>query len=161
MQFYETVRHHREVGHDIVLAKKPAEGLHHLGNVGVRLQKQLLELALGLITPMPRVLERLDLRLLGVALGAFEQNVVGRIRVKGRVEVDEVDALILNAFTEDIETVPEVELVLFLARHSATRSSPNAPPLRSLPHILPHHHVTCTETLKALAFPEICGIIYL
>ncbi len=46
-----------------LLAEKAAQGLHHVGDVGVRLVQQFVELALGLLVPMPRVLERRDLRL--------------------------------------------------------------------------------------------------
>ena len=37
------------VGHHVVLAEEGAQGLHHLGHVGIGLVEEFVELALGLL----------------------------------------------------------------------------------------------------------------
>ncbi len=62
MQFQQTVRHHHEIRHHVVLAEERAQRGHQLGDVGIRLVQDFVELALGLLAPMPGILERGDLR---------------------------------------------------------------------------------------------------
>ncbi len=58
---------------------------------------------------MPRVLERGYLRL-GLGAGfVFEEDVVIAVRIKGRVEVDQVDGLVLDVFPQDVQIVAVVE----------------------------------------------------
>ena len=76
---------------------------------------------------MPSVLERLNLRvgLRAVLLG--EQDVVVGVGVERRVEVDQVDRLILDVAAEDVEVVAVVENVLRDARRrqAALRRRPS------------------------------------
>ena len=71
MELKQTVRHHREIGHHVVLAQKAAQGLHHFRHVGVRLVQEFVKFALGLLVPMPGVLEGFNLRLADVAARAL------------------------------------------------------------------------------------------
>ena len=60
--------------------------------------------------PLPSVLEHLDLRrrLRPVLL---EEDVVVLAAVEGRIEVDEIDGLVLDVLAKDGEVIPVVELV--------------------------------------------------
>ena len=55
----------------------------------------------------------MELRLAYFAAGFAEENVVVRVRVKGRVEVDEIDAFVreLVAVAQPVEVIAEEELV--------------------------------------------------
>ena len=89
--------------------QEAAQRLNHLGGVGVGLVQNLLELVLGLIAPMPRILEGRDLRLGGVALGCLEQQVVIALAVEGRIEIDQIDALVRDVLAQNSEVVAEEE----------------------------------------------------
>ena len=66
---------------------------------------------LRLPAPVPGVLEGGDLGG-GFLAGAFaEEDVVGGVGVKGRVEVDEVNALVDDVAAEDFQVVPEIEAI--------------------------------------------------
>jgi hypothetical protein len=71
--------------------------------------EQVVELALGLLVPVPGVLEGFDLRFANgsgtatVALGGLEEEVVVALRVEGRVEGDEIDRLGGEAVAQDVE----------------------------------------------------------
>jgi hypothetical protein len=72
---------------------------------------RLLVIGRGRLIPRPRVLEGVNLRRrLGTVLG--EQDVVAGVRVEGRIEVDEIDALVLDVPPQDVEVVGLVEEVL-------------------------------------------------
>ncbi len=103
--------HHDEIGRHVVAPEKGDEGVHHLRHVGVRLVGEGGEFGLGLVRPVPGVLEGFDLRLAGVALGGLEEEVVVALGIKGRVEVDEVHGFGGDAVAQDVEVVAVVEVV--------------------------------------------------
>ena len=106
------LRHHRQVGHHVVLAEEGAHRLEHVAELLRAIRHQLAVGELGLHAPVPGVVEGGDLgrRLLAALFG--EQDVIRGVRVERRVEVDQVDALVLDLLAQDAEVVPEVELVL-------------------------------------------------
>ena len=64
------------------------------------------------LVPMPSVLERLNLcrRLLPVLGG--KQDVVARVRVEGWIEVNEVNRLVFDVESENVQVVAVEQLVL-------------------------------------------------
>jgi hypothetical protein len=66
---------------------------------------------LRLPAPMPSVLDGLNLRFRAAARRRLEQDVVIGVRVKGRIEIDQVDAFRRDAFPEDGEIVAIVQRV--------------------------------------------------
>jgi len=71
--------------------------------------QQFLVFARGLVIPMPGVFKGLDLRFAVLALWAFEEQVVVALAVEGRVELDEVHALVLQVLAHHVEVVAVVE----------------------------------------------------
>jgi hypothetical protein len=96
---------------NVVLAQKAAQGLHHFRHVGVGLVQEFVKFALGLLVPMPGVLEGFNLRLAVVAAGRFEEQIVVALGIERRVEIDEVNGFVRNVLAEDLEIVAVVELV--------------------------------------------------
>ena len=92
--------------------KNAPEGLDEVGELLGALSHDLMVGALALQAPAPRILERLDLGGGLLATSFLEEDVIGGVGVEGRVEVDEVYGLVGDMFPEDVEVVPEVELVL-------------------------------------------------
>ena len=111
MQLEQTVGHHREIGHHVVLAQKAAQGFHHFRHVGVRLMEEFVKFTLGLLVPMPGVLEGFNLRLAVVAARRFEEQIVVALGIERRVEIDEVNGFVRNVLAEDLEIVAVIELV--------------------------------------------------
>lgn len=103
--------HHGEIGHHVVLAEEAAHGPEQLGRAGPAGAHHLVEGVLRLVVPVPRILERLDLRVGAVPGLRLEQNVVVGVRVERRVEVDEIDALVRDAVVQDLQIVAVVKLV--------------------------------------------------
>ena len=64
---------------------------------------------LGLDAPAPCVVEGGNLRRRLLAAALAEQDVVSGVGIEGRVEVDEVNALVGDVLTQDVEVVAEVE----------------------------------------------------
>src|SRR5208283_4073819 len=64
-----------------------------------------------LLSPVPGVLERSDLRAGLLASGTLEEHVVGGLAVERRIEVNQVNALVVNAAAQDVEVVAIVEPV--------------------------------------------------
>ena len=86
------------------------EGAHGVGDAASALDDEF-EGALGVDVPLPGVFEGVNL---GAGLRAVffgEEDVVVLPRVEGRVEVDEVDGLVLDVALEDFVVVAVVELV--------------------------------------------------
>ena len=77
---------------------------YSIGNDFPRVSK-----ALGLLVPVPGVLERLDLRLAALALGRFEEEIVVALGVKRRVQIDEVHRFRRDVLAEDSEVVAVVK----------------------------------------------------
>ena len=109
VELEQAVGHHSEIGHHVVLAEETAERLHHLGDGGVGRVHQFVELALGLLAPMPRVFKRDDLRLALVPLGRFEEEIVVALGIKRRVEIDEVNGFGRDVVTQDVQVVAIVK----------------------------------------------------
>jgi hypothetical protein len=61
----------------------------------------------------------------------FEQDVVGCLAVEGRIEIDAVDALVIDLIAEYLQVVAVVELVLLLVRHVLSRLPFHRPLLRT------------------------------
>jgi hypothetical protein len=86
------------------------EGAHGVGDAASALDDEF-EGALGVDVPLPGVFEGVNL---GAGLRAVffgEEDVVVLPRVEGRVEIDEVDGLVLDVALEDFVVVAVVELV--------------------------------------------------
>jgi hypothetical protein len=111
MELEQTVRHHREIGHHVVLAQKAAQSLHHFRHVGVGLVQEFVKFALGLLVSMPGVLEGFNLRLAVVAARRFEEQIVIALGIERRVEINEVNGFIRNVLAEDLEIVAVIELI--------------------------------------------------
>ncbi len=119
MKFDQARGHHGEVGHHVAVAEEGAEGAHGIGDAAPSTSLRagsalddLLEGGLGVHVPLPGVFEGHDL---GTGAGAIffgEEDVVVLAAVEGRVEVDEVDGLVLDVLAEDGEVVAVIELVL-------------------------------------------------
>ncbi|HEY1770298.1 MAG TPA: hypothetical protein VGG02_08590 [Chthoniobacterales bacterium] len=73
--------------------------------------QQLAKLALGLVGPMPGILERLDLRLARPSLRQLEKQVVIALRIKRRVEIDQIHRLIRDLLPQHLQVIPVVEPV--------------------------------------------------
>jgi hypothetical protein len=101
----------RDVGHHVIIAQERAQGTEHVGRLRVARLHHVVEGALGRIVPMPGVLERLDLRLAGLAGRRTKQDVVGRVRIEWRIQIDEVHALVANALAQHVEIVAVIEVI--------------------------------------------------
>jgi len=87
------------------------EGAKGVGDASAALDDVLVG-ALGVDVPLPGIFKGVNL---GTGLGAVflgEKDVVVLAGVEGRVEVDEIDGLVLDVALEDFEVVAVVELVL-------------------------------------------------
>ena len=88
--------------------------------------QQFLKLAGGLLAPRPRIFERFNLRLALFSLGRFEQEIVVALGVERRVEIDEVNSLVLNVLTQHLKVVAEVKLVHAMRRLGKQSRAVNA-----------------------------------
>ena len=88
-----------------------AERRHRIGDFAALLHDVVVR-ERGCFVPMPRVVERLNLRRRLGAILLGEQDVVRRVRVEWRIEVDEVHGLIGDVTPQDIEVVAVVEGVV-------------------------------------------------
>ena len=121
VQLNHALRHHGEVGHHVVLAEERAHRLYEVRELPRPVGHDILVGVLGLHAPVPGVVEGVNLGGGALAARLLEQDVVGGVGVEGRVEVDEVDALVRDVFPEDAEVVAEVELVLPVS-HAVSRA---------------------------------------
>jgi hypothetical protein len=71
---------------------------------------------LGGISPVPGVLERLDLRVRLLAGRRAEQDVVVGLAVERRIEIDQINRLVLDVLAQDFEIVALVQDALFHRR---------------------------------------------
>jgi len=67
--------------------------------------------SLRIDVPLPRVLERVNLRARLRAILLRKQNVVILARIERRIEVDEIDALILDIALKNVVVVAVIETV--------------------------------------------------
>jgi len=68
------------------------EGFHHLDDGDVRAGVDELVIGLGGVGPAPGIGESVELRLAYFAAGLAEEDVVIGVRIKRRIEIDEIDA---------------------------------------------------------------------
>ena len=94
VQLHHALRHHREVGHHVVLSEERAHGLQEVRQLLRPAGHHVPVGALGLLIPMPGVVEGVDLGGGAFAARLLEQDVVRGVGVERRVEVDEINALI-------------------------------------------------------------------
>ena len=102
-------------GHHVGIEEEGFEGAGGVGDASALLD-DLLVCGLGLDVPLPGVFEGVNL---GAGLRAVffgEEDVVVLAGVEGRIEVHEIDGLVLYVALEDFEVVAVVELV-FLGIH--------------------------------------------
>lgn len=110
-QFAQPRRHHHQVGQHIAGPEERTKCLHAVGHLAAG-RDQLRIRLLALLVPRPGVRERLDLpgRLAPILLG--KEDVVVGVRVKGRVEVHQVDGLVTDVPPQDVQVIPVVQRVL-------------------------------------------------
>ena len=115
MKLHRPWGHHGEIGHHVGAAEECAEGAQGIGDAAALLD-DLLVGALGVDVPLPCVLEGVNLGagLRAVFLG--EEDIVVLAGVEGRVEIDEIDRLVLHITLEDFKIVTVIELV-FIVGH--------------------------------------------
>jgi hypothetical protein len=82
------------------VAEEGAEGAHGVGDAAAALDDFLIG-SLGVHVPLPSVFEGHDLRAGAGTVFFGEEDVVVLAAVEGRVEVDELDGLVLDVLTED------------------------------------------------------------
>ena len=111
MEFDHALRHHREVRHHVVLPEEGAHGGKQFADLAALLGYDILIGKLGLDAPAPCVVEGGDLRRRLLAAALAEEDIVRGVGVEGRVEVDEVNALVGDMLPQDVEIVAEVEVV--------------------------------------------------
>ena len=92
MEFNEARRHHREVSHHGRVFEEAVEGFHHLHHGDVLAGIDELIVSLGGVGPGPGIGEGVELRLAGLAGLFAEQDVVIRVGIERRVEINEVNA---------------------------------------------------------------------
>ena len=113
-QLDEAGGHHDEVGEHLVVVDELVECTQHGGYLGRGGLNKLVIGAFGGDTPVPGIIESLELGIGGLAAFVFEEDVIGAVGIERRVEVDEVYALSGNVFTQDGEVVAVVEGVYHL-----------------------------------------------
>ena len=92
MQFHQTRRHHRQIRHHRGIFQELVQRLHHFHDGGVRAGVHKLGVGLRGVRPVPGVREGVELRLAGLAGSLAEQDVVIRIGIERRVEINQVNA---------------------------------------------------------------------
>ena len=105
VQLHQSCRHHHHIGHHLVLADELAQRPHHLPYVRRRMGDQSVISLLGRPVPVPGVLEGRDLRLRTLPTLLPEEHVVSPVRVKRRVEVDEVNRLIGHVLAQNRQVI--------------------------------------------------------
>ena len=102
--------HHDEIGHHLVVANERSERFYHAPD----LIEFVFQFAIGLLgseVPVPSVFECRDLRRRIAPRFVTEQNVVIAVRVKRRVEINEIDGIVLDIIPQDLEIVAVVKSV--------------------------------------------------
>ena len=76
MELHQARGHHHQVGHHLVSPHELAQRTNHLSYVRGRFRHELVIGALGILRPMPGILECGDLRLAILARFILEEHVV-------------------------------------------------------------------------------------
>ena len=111
VQLHQPGGHHHQVGHHLVLADELAHGPQHDCHPLRRVLDDGVVGQLGAFAPVPGVVEGGHLRLRLLPALVLEQHVVRAVRVERRVEVDQVDRLVLDVLAQDDEVVTVVKSV--------------------------------------------------
>ena len=87
VEFDQADRHHRQIGHHVVLAEKRTHRVQQVEGPGITAARHLVEAMFGLVVPVPAILEGLYLSMLRVLPGTQplrwrEQNIVAGIRIE-------------------------------------------------------------------------------
>src|SRR6266571_4598095 len=118
MEFDESRRHHREISHHWRMLQKAVKGSHHLDDGDIRTIVDKLMVRLSGIGPAPCIGEGVELRLAHRAARFAEENVVIRVRVKWRIEINKIDTRIreLAPVAQPLQIVAEIQPIhpLFL-----------------------------------------------
>ena len=93
MQFQQANSHHREVSHQIIFFQKRAQGTEQFRNIAIAAFHDFIECPLCMIVPVPSILKGFNLSLRLLSSWRFEENVVVSLAVKGRIEVNKINAL--------------------------------------------------------------------
>ena len=112
MKLFEADGHHYEIGHHLILADKAAEGFDHRRDF-VAGELEFAKSLFGGCVPVPGVFESGYPRLRLDAGFVFEKNVVIPVRIKRRIEINEIDAGVRKIIPvlQDLQIVAVVESV--------------------------------------------------
>ncbi len=125
MQLDQPDRHHRQIGHHVVVAEERAHRGEHVEGARPPAVHHLVKGILRRVVPVPAVFERFDLCVRFAARCSAEQDVVIGIRIERRIEIDEIDAVIRHMRAQHIQIVPVKQMVgqlhLALPPHRAAR----------------------------------------
>ena len=113
MEFNEAGSHHGEVSHHGGAFEKAAEGFHHLHHGDIRAGVNELAVNLGGVGPCPGVGESVELGLAGLAGSLPVQDIVIRIGIERRIQINEVNAGVRKnlRIAQPLEIVTEKEAV--------------------------------------------------
>jgi len=114
VQFHQPRRHHHQISHHLIAVNQVEQSRDGGGYFGRRIHNQVLAGRLGRFAPMPGVLKGGNLRFaVGAAFG-FEKHVVIAAAVEGRVEVNQVNAVIGKVFrvAQDVQIVAIIQTIL-------------------------------------------------
>src|SRR5438876_12371376 len=92
MKFDEARRHHREIRHHRRMFQEAVERFHQLDDRDVRAVIDELVIRVGGIGPAPGIGEGVELRLAYLSAWLAKENVVIGVRVKRRIEINEIVA---------------------------------------------------------------------
>jgi hypothetical protein len=81
--------------------QKRTHRVQQFSNVRVLAFEDLIVGAFRRLTPMPSVFERFYLRMRLLAGRCLEQDIVGRLRIERRIEVDEINRFVFDAISEN------------------------------------------------------------
>src|SRR5947207_15624829 len=91
MKFDQARRHHREIRHHGRMFQETVERFHQLDHGNVRAVVDELMIRLGGVGPAPCVGESVELRLAYRTARLAKEDVVFRVRVKRRNEINKID----------------------------------------------------------------------
>jgi hypothetical protein len=113
LKLNEARRHHREIGHHWRMFKKAVECFHQLDDCDIRAGVDELMISVRGVGPAPRVGESVELRLAYLSALLSKQNVVICIRIKRRVEIDEIYTRVGKFFPvgKPFEIVAEIQTI--------------------------------------------------
>jgi hypothetical protein len=92
MQFHQTRSHHRQIRHHRGVSEEIMQRIHHFHDGGVRAVIHKLGVGLRGVRPIPSIREGVELRLAGFTGSLAEQDIVIRIGIEWRVEINKVHA---------------------------------------------------------------------